>query len=729
MSQVLQHRWIVGERSQDRIALAAQSAGHQARIMSAHRRLRGPYTATGDLLRQIVPIVYERWPELITRHVVEILSIAPELRSIVPASRETLTSLAIPEERTRFYSRLRTLRLTHGIIDFLKKVSEPDRMGRLEVVVDHIQACEPTDAEFFAALLRRMRPEQIGLTLCSTGDVDHAMLQEALPLYAQRVEVAVNPLAAEESETDAEQHMALAKRFVDSDCLSDDLSEQAAYASIEEATRQQLHDERADMLIATNEFTWKLGAIPWHRERGSSPEGAVLALREALEYSINMGYYHTTIDLGIRGRQRVTWSDEDLANMWAFTTKMTTSYAALSFPEKSEELYNEARANTTNGSLHMQAAYATAMLYTRHHTERDHSIARKWIDQAIHIASLITDEKKSAFQTVFYQNGLALIELHVGNIEEALRLVTEGLAQLDQVLEPNEHLLHRSVLIFNKAQILSAIKRYEEATEAYTKVISYDPNYPEYYFDRGNLYSNQGLLDLAIADYTHAIEISPPFPELYYNRAGANSRIGEVEKAFADYSYLLEIEPQHLDGRLNRATLALEAGDTELARRDVEAGLAVEPNHAQLLCTLGLIEMAEEQGEAARQAFTAALDQDPTLLEALANLSVLLFEQEDAEGAIAVLNRGLEAHPQADVLYFNRAWAHQSLGRWQAAVDDYTAALNAQSEEAFEIFYQRGCCLFELGLTEEAHADWKRHLEGGESPYLEEIQQLAPALG
>ncbi|MBC3841473.1 hypothetical protein GXW82_17855 [Streptacidiphilus sp. 4-A2] len=40
--------------------------------MNAHRRLRGPYTAAGTILRAVVPQALERFPDLVAAHVIEI---------------------------------------------------------------------------------------------------------------------------------------------------------------------------------------------------------------------------------------------------------------------------------------------------------------------------------------------------------------------------------------------------------------------------------------------------------------------------------------------------------------------------------------------------------------------------------------------------------------------------------------------------------------------------------
>ena len=118
-------------------------------------------------------------------------------------------------------------------------------------------------------------------------------------------------------------------------------------------------------------------------------------------------------------------------------------------------------------------------------------LAKGRIDEAISIASSFCNTKESTFHKVFNQNGLALIEVRLGHPQEALHLVTEGIELLNRVLEPQEHLLHRSVLRYNRAQIYATLGDYEQALADYTAVIDMDPYYSEYYLDRGNIYRKQ----------------------------------------------------------------------------------------------------------------------------------------------------------------------------------------------------------------------------------------------
>lgn len=760
------HIWLIAPSRRGRQNFWDSQKTETSYEVDCHRHQRGSYTGTGTLLRQLVPEVYRQFPEHVQAYAVEILSIAPELSLSIPASHQTLTSLAIPEERTRFYSQTRTLRLAHGIIDFLKGCLSLKLYRHLSLYFDNVQAADPLDQELLRTLLRRADPSTltviIGTTLeplpepLQTALADHTCQMRAKPQdtnnYLQLLQTWQFPEAwqgwllkhtegwPEEYEplrdlsqlfkihmpqgetftqgmqvlceqVSTEQRAAWARAFIASDCTSDVLLEKLAYQNLDDSTRARWHDERANYLEQQREWSLHLGAIPYHRERGSSPaDRGAATLQVALDYSLNMGYYEATVDFGRRGRSLVDWTKQE-RYYWIFTTKMTTSLAALGRPEEAEELYTEARALSTRATLHMQAAYATAMLYTRHLPEnrRDHRLAKTWINEAIAISDLLPEPKERAFNSVFNRNGLALIETHLKHPQEALRLVTEGLKRLEEELKPGEHMLHRSVLLYNRGQVYAGIGALEEALADYTSVIAQDPYYSEYYLERGNLYRRLGRNEEALADYEHAVAYSPPYVEAYFNRANMLSLCGRDEEALADYDYILEIDPTYLDARINRASILYEQGNYAASLQDVECGLRQDPENAQLFCTLGLLAMVQEQTERAYQAFSKALQCDPLLIAAWTNRAILSFEESKVEAAIEDLSRALALEENPTVLY-NRGIAYQAQNLWQAAIDDFTRALALSAEDAQDILYRRSLCYTQLGNANQAQRDLQEHL-------------------
>ena len=690
--------------------------------ISAHRRLRGPYTAAGTIMRALATDALDRFPALVAAHEIELRCVTPEMRDRIPATRETLTSLAVPAERTRFYSRLRTLRIAHGLAEFLRDYATAAGQPR-SIVVDHVDDADQTDQELVSVLLRRIDPALLTLVVGTSGAAGRPEtaaerlgdpLYGALEQHAQRLGAGapVLPasalrLGADPAIDSAEGVRRLAATYVAGDCIGSPELE-AAYLELGTAERSRLHDARAAALTATGEFSLRLGAVPYHREHGADPGGAgAEALREALDYCIDMGFYEATVDFGRRGRALIDWQAQpDL--WWTFTTKMTTSLAALGRAAAAEKLYNEARASSVAAPVHMQAAYATAMLYTRHHDDeqRDDERALGWINQAIAIAQLLPDVKVRAMQTVFNQNGLALIKSHQGHREEALRLVGDGLARLDSELDPHEHRLHRSVLRYNRAQLYAGLGRLEEALADYTAVIEEDPHYAEYHFDRAALLRRLERDDEAMAEYETAMRLSPPFPELYYNRGDLRSALGDADGALADFGYVLEIDPGYVDAYINRAAILMETGQPAAARGDLADGLAVAPDDPHLLCLLARLELEEGHRDGARAAADAAVRAGAGVAEAWATRAAIAFELGEPAGAVADLSRAIELAPDPAVL-FNRAVAHQALENWGAAEADFTAVLEADPAEG-EAWLGRAECRHRLGDAEGAGDDLRQ---------------------
>jgi tetratricopeptide (TPR) repeat protein len=674
-------------------------------VTSAHRRLRGPYTAAGTIMRAVAADAMERSTELVAAHEIEALCVAPELRDQIPVTHETLTSLAVPEERTRFYSRLRTLRIAHGLTEFLRDyvtaIGEPR-----SIVVDQVDSADQTDREFVSVLLRRLDPSLVTLVVGTAGPLADP-LSEALTRYAERHDAGepVQPLAG----APAQDLRQLAEAYVSGDCLSDAPGLEAAYRRLPSAERGRLHDARAAQLAATGEFSLRLGAIPYHREHGADPSGAgAEALREALIHCLDLGFYEAAIDFGRRGRAVIDQRHCPQDLWWDFTMKMPTCLAALGRPLEAEEIYDYARAASSSAMVHQQAAYGIAMLYTRHHDEerRDHQRALGWINEAIAIAGLLPDVKDRALQTVFNQNGLALILSHQGNHEDALRLVSAGLDRLDSELDPTEHRLHRSVLRYNRAQLYTALGRLEEALNDYTAVIEEDPHYAEYHFDRASLLRRFGRNEEAMAEYQTAMRLSPPFPELYYNRGDLRSAIGDVDGALADFGYVLEIDPGYLDAHINRAGILLGTGQTAAARRDLAAGLAIAPDDPYLLCLLARLELEEGHPDDARTAADAAVRAGDGVAEAWATRAAVAFEAGDPGLALDDLTRAVELAPDPAML-FNRALAHQALENWASAEADFTRVLEAEPAEA-EAWLRRGVCRQRLGNADAAVDDLRQ---------------------
>jgi tetratricopeptide (TPR) repeat protein len=662
-------------------------------VVDCHRRLRGPYAGAGSVLRVLVPQIRDRKPELTGVHAIELMSIAPDLRDFIDAPPETLTELATKDERTRLYARTNTGRLAHGVVDLLLTWSAT--AGRLALAFANADLADPTDQEFLSILLRRAAADQITVTVATQsgqpgGDLGTALARHADPVTAHP------PAHLGDPRTPAQ----LAAAYIWSDGTSPDPAEQAAWSQHDPIQRQQLHDQRAAELEQSGDWSLRLGAIPYHREHGTDVLAALAALREALDHCLFRGFYDAVVDYGLRGQAA---GDHNVGmDYWYLLGRTAVAHAALGHSEEAEELSKHVRRNCTVPSVHMVNSYALAMVYTRHRLpeRRDHALAKEYINNAIAIASWWPDPIERTFHTVFNHNGLALVEMHVGDLHQALRLVTEGLEKLNTELDSDAFLLHRSVLMHNRANVLLRLGRVEESLADFGAAINADPNYPEYYFDRGGALHRLGRLSEALADYDRAVALALPFWELHYNRAAVRAEAGDLGGAVEDFARVIDLAPDAVDPWVSWVSLLLEIGDLDAASAGLHNALQVHPDDPQLLCARAQLRVEQGQTDQAWADFDRALAADGGLIAALAGRAALEFEAADHAGAIADLSRAIEVAGADPDLLYNRAAVYREAGDWQAAIGDYTRALELPGADTGEVIRQRAECLANLATNQ-----------------------------
>jgi tetratricopeptide (TPR) repeat protein len=695
------HIWISAERKSDRERLRAGLVlPPTLAVVDAHRRLCGPYTGAGALLREIADDLLTRCPELGERHNIELLTSTPELTGRVPTAWHTLEWEVNAAERTRFYSRLHTRNIANGLAELLRDYLTSLDDGPRTLVVENAHLSDASDQEFVAVLLRRSDLPLLTMVVGTgtdpvvdpLGEVD-VSLATCLARHTQRVELADGASTAISASGAVE---VLARSYVDGDCTSDDPSLITAYRDCPDTTRRTLHDARAAALGQRPELSLRLGAIPYHAEHGSDPAGAGRdALRKALDHCRNIGLYQAAADLGYRGAA-VTDIDTDPEAWWHFTMTTGVVLASLSRAGEAEELYTQGRAASSDPMVHLELSYATAMLHARHYPEelRNYTAARAWMNQTIVIADLLGDPKQRAFQSVFARNGLALVEIREKQPEAALDLLNKGMARLDRELEPHEHALHRVVLRYNRAQVFSAMGRLQESLDDYSFVLEKDPSFPEHHFNIGNIQRRLNRNEDALACYQRSLELSPPYPEAYYNLADTRLALGDEEGALADFSYVLELDAGHLDALINRAGLLVALERPDEAMLDVETGLGLAPGNVHLLCLRGQLLAERGEFDTATETLAKVAELDPKCADAWAIRGTIAVEAGELSDASTYLSRAIELDDRPETR-FNRAIAYEESGLLREALADYDAVLTViDDEDARE---RRDRCLVAVG--------------------------------
>ena len=198
-------------------------------------------------------------------------------------------------------------------------------------------------------------------------------------------------------------------------------------------------------------------------------------------------------------------------------------------------------------------------------------------EKAEEIASAAAPEKPEPVRTAGIKQGHPLntkktgvVDLHAESTAEAVHL-------------------YRKAVTYQKAM------RWQDAINAYRKVIKYEPMSAEVYNNIGVCYEKQGKLKMAAKSYEKAISINPRFYRSYNNLGIIYYKLKDFDKARAAYEQALQLNPGNSQSEINLALVYERLRRGGLARRTLERVLANDPENAAAHYNLG--RMLEGQGQ------------------------------------------------------------------------------------------------------------------------------------
>jgi tetratricopeptide (TPR) repeat protein len=97
--------------------------------------------------------------------------------------------------------------------------------------------------------------------------------------------------------------------------------------------------------------------------------------------------------------------------------------------------------------------------------------------------------------------------------------------------------------------------KWQEAINAYRKVIKYEPMSAEVYNNIGVCYEKQGNLKMAAKSYEKAISINPRFYRSYNNLGIIYYKLKDFNKARAAYEQALQLNPGNSQSEINLALI------------------------------------------------------------------------------------------------------------------------------------------------------------------------------
>jgi tetratricopeptide (TPR) repeat protein len=579
----------------------------------------GLWAGMSTLIEEVAGTLRDRAPHLLARHAHELSLVLPALQSELEFA-QSLTDTVQEEEKTRNYAADRAYRSLHGLIDMLSAWHELTDPGPCSIACDGYDDANALVRRFFAELVRR-RGTQLGLRLLLVADPGHGE-DVAATLAPSAITATVRLTLPRGDATDRSP---------------------AAMASVAQELEQQLPDDPAarDAQLPRLIDAW---------QRSSTPERALRWQLAAMARYNHAGLYEASLPYAadvVAGLDRLWASDRAL--YFGAVNILYFCYVPLDRADAMVAILEQALTRVDDAADTARYCYLLSMLHARFLQPPDQAAAEDLLQQALAVlAGAEMPEHERHFLTVFTMNGLAFVRLRQRRAQEALDLCATGIARLNEHLDPDRHRLHRSVLLFNIAQVHAQIGPFEDAIAYFTQAMAMDPNYSEYYNDRGAVHFKMDHPLEAESDYLRAIELSPPYGEVWTNLGQCYRQMQRMHDAIDAYTRALDLDPTCTLALVGRADVHADLDHPDLALADYDQALTLEPDQPLVLGSRAIAHYQAGRLPQALADLDAAIALAPDVAELYQNRAVALQELDRHDDAARDLTTYLRLHPDAE---------------------------------------------------------------------------------
>ena len=202
---------------------------------------------------------------------------------------------------------------------------------------------------------------------------------------------------------------------------------------------------------------------------------------------------------------------------------------------------------------------------------------------------------------------------------------------------------------------------YNNAIKDFSRALGINPNYVDALINRGSAYAELGRFNDALMDFNHALKFEKRDAELFNKRGEIYLQNKMYNEAIKDFASALVLNPMFSDAYLNRGRAYAEKGMPEEAMTDFKQAVKADSDHS-----FSFIDRAAP-------------------------------EVHIAEGRSSNLEEAAKFNQQGSADMQNE--------KFQAAVDNFTQAINLASSEA-DGYINRGQAFLKLDKPDEAMADF-----------------------
>ncbi len=293
-----------------------------------------------------------------------------------------------------------------------------------------------------------------------------------------------------------------------------------------------------------------------------------------------------------------------------------------------------------------------------------------------------------------------------------------ALALLDEILNitPRD-----TVALQEKAQVLFALGRHEEADRAFERLLEINPGDVALRMRLAMLYHSRGEMVRSLTQLAAVIQLAPASPEagqarnmLGYARGVELAGDGELDEAAEVFERLLAAAPNDPETRLQLGVVLFQQRRLAEAEIHLTRAVMLDPARQEAQLLLGRLHEILERRENAIRAYEQAVDTDPESpagREALASLTSLYNERfremvaaQRIDEAAVILQRVVSSAPGNIAARINLARLYLQLRRNDEALRELEVVLESRPDDVQAQL-----------MTAVIHAGAGRHLQAVEA--------------
>ena len=293
-----------------------------------------------------------------------------------------------------------------------------------------------------------------------------------------------------------------------------------------------------------------------------------------------------------------------------------------------------------------------------------------------------------------------LLELQSRHHHAALELITQATAAAPEDAR----------FQFGLAQALQALDRWQDAAEAYRRVLRSDPDSFDAQSALGVALQRAGQLAQAAAAYRSALALRPHDAAATANLGAVLREMGDVDQAIELLRVAVNLEPLAASHAVNLGIALCQRRDFRAAELILRETLAREPHHAEAAFNLGNALRGLGRTRAALEQYRHAASLRPDYADAFNNLGNVHKELGDFSAAMAAFESALLARPDYVLALNNLGCLLRTLGRSDEAEAMLRRGLAIDPHHA-ALHDNLGNVLKDAGALDEAIACFRKALE------------------